>query len=136
MSGQAAARSALVTGGAGSSGGHLAERAAHPRCRAAWPIRCERIQPARVKRRGTTRGGPPRLGASGTRTSLNSLWVHIREIVGSRIEARHAPARAGDVRDSFADLSRARDLLGYRPAVALREGLRRAVESFRGSRPH
>ena len=74
--------------------------------------------------------------ASGTRTSLNSLWDHIREIVGSRMEARHAPVRAGDVRDSLADLTRARDLLGYRPAVALREGLRRTVASFRGSRPH
>ena len=73
--------------------------------------------------------------ASGKRTSLNSLWAHIREIVGKEIEARHAPARAGDVRDSLADLTRARDLLGYRPAVSLREGLRRTVESLRGARP-
>jgi len=73
--------------------------------------------------------------ASGVSTSLNSLWAHIREIVGSRLEARHASARAGDVRDSLADLTRARDLLGYRPEVSLREGLRRTVESFRGSRP-
>jgi UDP-glucose 4-epimerase len=71
--------------------------------------------------------------ASGTRTSLNALWDHIREIVGTGIEARHAPERAGDVRDSLADLTRAEDLLGYRPAVALREGLRRTVESLRGS---
>jgi UDP-glucose 4-epimerase len=73
--------------------------------------------------------------ASGNRTSLNSLWAHIREIVGSRIEARHAPVRAGDVRDSLADLTRARDLLGYRPAVSLREGLCRTVESLRSARP-
>jgi len=73
--------------------------------------------------------------ASGNRTSLNSLWEHIREIVGSKLEARHAPARAGDVRDSLADLTRARDLLGYRPAVPLREGLGRTVDSFRGTRP-
>jgi len=73
--------------------------------------------------------------ASGNRTSLNSLWAHIREIVGSQIEARHAPARVGDVRDSLADLTRARDLLGYRPAVSLREGLCRTVESFRSARP-
>jgi nucleoside-diphosphate-sugar epimerase len=73
--------------------------------------------------------------ASGRRTSLNALWAHIREIVGTEVEARHAPPRAGDVRDSLADLTRARDRLGYRPAVALREGLRLTVESFRRSRP-
>ena len=72
---------------------------------------------------------------SGTRTSRNALWVYIREVVGTDVEAQHAPARAGDVRDSLADLTRARALLGYRPAVSLREGLRRTVESFRGPRP-
>jgi nucleoside-diphosphate-sugar epimerase len=36
----------------------------------------------------------------------------------------------GDVRDSVADLARARELLGFEPAVELREGLRRTVESF------
>src|SRR5262249_2786929 len=39
--------------------------------------------------------------ASGDRTSLNSLWAHIREIVGDRLQARPAPAPAGDARDSL-----------------------------------
>jgi nucleoside-diphosphate-sugar epimerase len=68
--------------------------------------------------------------AAGERTSINDLWYGIREIVGVDGEARYEPARAGDVRDSLADLSRAVELLGYEPAVGLEEGLRRTVASF------
>jgi UDP-glucose 4-epimerase len=69
--------------------------------------------------------------AAGVRTSINELWQAILEILGSNLEARHAAARAGDVRHSLADLSRARRLLGYEPEVELREGLRRTAESMR-----
>jgi UDP-glucose 4-epimerase len=68
--------------------------------------------------------------ATGRRISLNQLWEAIREITGVTAASRHAPARAGDVRDSVADLARARGLLGFEPAVDLREGLRRTAESF------
>jgi nucleoside-diphosphate-sugar epimerase len=68
--------------------------------------------------------------ATGRRTSLNELWQAIRGITGARVEARHLPARAGDVRASVADLSRARELLGFEPAIDLHEGLRRTVEHF------
>jgi UDP-glucose 4-epimerase len=68
--------------------------------------------------------------ATGRRTSLNDLWRAIREITGVTAPSRHAQARAGDVRDSVADLSRARALLGFEPAVDLREGLRRTADSF------
>ncbi len=69
--------------------------------------------------------------AAGARTSVNELWQAIREILGSDLEARHGAARAGDVRHSLADLSRARRLLGYESRVELREGLRRTAESMR-----
>jgi UDP-glucose 4-epimerase len=68
--------------------------------------------------------------ATGRRISLNELWRAIREITGALVPARHAPAREGDVRDSVADIARARELLGFEPAVDLREGLRRTAESF------
>ena len=68
--------------------------------------------------------------ATGRRISLNDLWWAIREITGVTAPSRHAPARVGDVRDSVADLTRARELLGFEPAVDLREGLRRTAESF------
>jgi nucleoside-diphosphate-sugar epimerase len=68
--------------------------------------------------------------ASGRRTSLNQLWAGIRRTLGSTLEPHHAPPRPGDVRDSLADLGRARELLGYEPAVSLDEGLRETVEHF------
>lgn len=68
--------------------------------------------------------------AAGRQTSLGELWVTICEILGVEIDPVHEPARAGDVRDSLADLGRARDLLGYEPSVDLSEGLRLTVESF------
>jgi nucleoside-diphosphate-sugar epimerase len=68
--------------------------------------------------------------ATGRRISLNDLWRAIREIMGVTAPSRHAAARVGDVRDSVADISRARELLGFEPAVDLREGLRRTAESF------
>jgi UDP-glucose 4-epimerase len=68
--------------------------------------------------------------ATGRRTSLNELWSAIRSITGVKVESRHLPARAGDVRASVADLSRARELLGFEPAVDLLEGLRRTAEYF------
>jgi nucleoside-diphosphate-sugar epimerase len=68
--------------------------------------------------------------ATGRRISLNHLWQAIREITGVKSASHHAPARAGDVRDSVADLSRARGLLGFEPAVDLHEGLRRTAMSF------
>jgi UDP-glucose 4-epimerase len=69
--------------------------------------------------------------AGGRRESLRALLAVIRDLTGARVAAVHAPARPGDVRDSQADLTRARELLGYQPAVSLREGLRRTIESFR-----
>jgi UDP-glucose 4-epimerase len=43
----------------------------------------------------------------------------------------HIEGRAGDVRDSLADLTRARHLLGYEPHVGLEEGLRRTIAWYR-----
>jgi nucleoside-diphosphate-sugar epimerase len=67
---------------------------------------------------------------AGERTSLNELWSGIKKLVGVDFKARYAGRRAGDVRDSLADLTRAKELLGYEPGVDLREGLRRTIQSF------
>jgi UDP-glucose 4-epimerase len=69
--------------------------------------------------------------ACGERTSLNQLITLIGELTGSRLAPDYRPARAGDVRDSLADVRAARQTLGYEPRVAVREGLRRTVEAFR-----
>ncbi len=68
--------------------------------------------------------------ACGERTSLLDLVNRINAIMGTRCAPRHDPPRPGDVRDSLADISAARDLLGYRPRVGLDEGLARTVAWF------
>ncbi len=67
----------------------------------------------------------------GSRITLNELVALLQEFTGARVQARHLPARAGDIRDSLADISKARRLLGYEPVVSTREGLRRTVEWYR-----
>ena len=68
--------------------------------------------------------------ACGERTSLNQLLKYIAELAGTRIEPQYLAARAGDVRDSLADIAVARDLLGYQPIVDVREGLKRTFAAF------
>ena len=66
---------------------------------------------------------------AGERTSVNELWRTIQEVVGSSVQARYGPARAGDVRDSLADLTRIRAALGYEVKIGLREGLERTAKA-------
>jgi nucleoside-diphosphate-sugar epimerase len=73
--------------------------------------------------------------ATGGRISLNDLLGTLREILGVRTEAIYREGRAGDVRDSQADVSRARRLTGYVPTVDLREGLERTLAWYRSAQP-
>jgi len=66
--------------------------------------------------------------ATGGRVSLNELLRTINRIVGTDLAARYAEGRAGDVRDSQADITKARRLLGYEPLVQFEEGLRRTLD--------
>ncbi len=66
--------------------------------------------------------------ATAGRVSLNHLLEIMNAIVGTRLTARYGAARAGDVRDSQADLSKAERLLGYIPIVPLEEGLRHTLD--------
>src|SRR4051794_23746453 len=66
--------------------------------------------------------------ACGTRVTLNELAMSIRRETGATLVPVHSPARPGEVRHSLADVSRARQDLGYEPVVTLDEGLRRTVE--------
>jgi UDP-glucose 4-epimerase len=72
--------------------------------------------------------------AGGRRVSLNELLGEIRSIMGSAVAPRYEAARPGDVRDSLADLHRARELLAYEPQVNLRTGLARTIEHLEASR--
>jgi UDP-glucose 4-epimerase len=70
--------------------------------------------------------------AASAPTSVNDLADEIGRIVGRPVEKTFAPARAGDIRDSWADISAARDVLGWEPQIGLEEGLRRTVEALLG----
>jgi UDP-N-acetylglucosamine/UDP-N-acetyl-alpha-D-glucosaminouronate 4-epimerase len=69
--------------------------------------------------------------ATGGRISLNELLCAMNRICGTELEAVYQAARAGDVRDSQADVSKARALIGYAPTVPFEEGLRRTLDWFR-----
>ncbi|OFW24207.1 MAG: Vi polysaccharide biosynthesis protein VipB/TviC [Acidobacteria bacterium RIFCSPLOWO2_02_FULL_65_29] len=72
--------------------------------------------------------------ATGGRISLNGLLDTMNGIVGTNLKAVHQPARAGDVRDSQADITKARTVLGYSPRVGLEEGLRNTLDWCRAGR--
>ena len=69
--------------------------------------------------------------ATGARISLNRLFDVMRQLIGSRVNVSYGPPRDGDVKDSQADISRAKTLLGYEPLVSFEDGLRETVEWYR-----
>jgi nucleoside-diphosphate-sugar epimerase len=71
--------------------------------------------------------------ATAGRVSLNQLFETIRNLVEARVEPIYTEPRAGDVRDSQADIGKARRLLGYEPRVSFEEGLRKTVEWYRAT---
>ena len=69
--------------------------------------------------------------ACGDRYSLNQLLEVLNEILGTRIAAHYEDARAGDVKHSQADISLARERIGFEPKVSFHDGLRATVEWFK-----
>jgi UDP-glucose 4-epimerase len=69
----------------------------------------------------------------GERVSLNTFLKTAGELLGRRVHAEYRGPRPGDVRDSLADISRARRLLDYRPKVTFREGLARTLSSLQAA---
>ena len=68
---------------------------------------------------------------TGGRVNLNEIVAALGTISGKRLKPRYDPPRDGDIRDSQADISLARAILGYEPTVGLEEGLRRTFEWYR-----
>ena len=67
----------------------------------------------------------------GGRVSLNDVLRELGRITGKTLEAKYDPARDGDIRDSQADITEAREFLGYGPQVTFEEGLARTFEWYR-----
>lgn len=72
--------------------------------------------------------------ACGESFSLLELVRQINAILGTSIEPIFAPPRVGDVKNSLADISLARELLGYEIKVDFAEGLRRTIDHYRGEK--
>jgi len=73
--------------------------------------------------------------ANGERISLNQLLKELISITGkSDVTPDYQPVRAGDVKHSLADITRARELLGYEPQVDLRTGLQKTIDWWKQSR--
>jgi UDP-glucose 4-epimerase len=70
---------------------------------------------------------------TGSRTTLNQTLALLAKITGRPANARYSPAREGDIRDSQADISLAKNLLGYHPRVGFEEGLRKTWDWFSSS---
>lgn len=68
---------------------------------------------------------------NGANTSVVDLVKQLNMLLGTSLEPVFGPARPGDVRHSLADVSRARQDLGYEPAVSFQEGLRRTLDAAR-----
>ena len=71
--------------------------------------------------------------ATGGRISLNELFRAVRDLTGATLEPLYAAGRQGDVRDSQADIQKARQLLGYEPTVSLDAGLAKTLEWHRAA---
>jgi UDP-N-acetylglucosamine 4-epimerase len=69
--------------------------------------------------------------ACGASTDVNGLFELVRIACDSRLDAIHGPDRAGDIRDSLADIGKAKSLLGYDPEVTLEQGISRTVSWYR-----
>jgi UDP-glucose 4-epimerase len=70
--------------------------------------------------------------ACGRSVSVLDLVERIGELTGRPLRVVHGPPRDGDIRDSLADLTRARRVLGYEPVVSFEEGLRMTCEWYVG----
>ena len=68
--------------------------------------------------------------AFGERTTINELYFNLKDIVGSDIGPTYREPRKGDVRDSLADISKAKAYLDYDPKVSIKDGLDITIKWF------
>ena len=68
--------------------------------------------------------------ALGEKTSIIELFNILKDLAGASVNANHRADRAGDIRDSLADISKAKDLLGYNPQVKIKDGLKITLDWF------
>jgi len=91
---------------------------------------------ANLKAAETTKGVGAVINiANGERITLNQLLKEVQQLTGKTdVSVDYKPPRAGDVLHSLADITRARELLGFEPRVGLREGLQSTIDWWKHSR--
>lgn len=78
--------------------------------------------------------GPINIG-TGVETDVVTIYNHLKDAVGSKVQAQHGPAKPGEQRRSCLDAKRAGEILGWWPQVALADGLERTAAYFRANPP-
>ena len=68
--------------------------------------------------------------AAGSPASVDTLAETISALLGKTVEKRYEPPRPGDLRDSYAEIEAARDVLGWEPTIGFEDGLRRTAETL------
>jgi UDP-glucose 4-epimerase len=68
--------------------------------------------------------------AASAPATVNEVAAAIGAVLDKPVQKEFEPPRVGDIRDSWADVTAARDVLGWEPTVALEEGLRRTVDTL------
>ena len=68
--------------------------------------------------------------AAGAPNSVNALVETVGRLLGKEVERQHEPPRPGDIRDSFADVSAAHEVLRWEPAIGFEDGLRRTIDAL------
>jgi UDP-N-acetylglucosamine 4-epimerase len=71
--------------------------------------------------------------AYGDRISLNTLWSDLKEVSDTNLEALYGPPRRGDVRDSLANIEKAKKLIGYDPKFSVAQGLKVTWDYYKNS---
>ena len=96
----------------------------------------DNVVSANLKAATTTKGvGQVINVALGERITLNQLLSELKELIGRvDVVAEYREPRVGDVRHSLADITRAKELLGFEPVIELRDGLQRTVDWWKSSR--
>ncbi len=71
--------------------------------------------------------------ACGEQTSLNQLWLYIKEITSCKIDKTHGPDRAGDIPHSLASIEKAQNLLKYKGNIQVKQGLQKAYDYYKNN---
>jgi len=66
-------------------------------------------------------------------TTLNQILVKLKDLLGTDIDAEYTDPRAGDVKDSLADIARAKETIGYEPEIFFNEGLNQAIDWYKAN---